>query len=139
MAGKAPPLISHDKCPNDTRSIFFLSIAARYTNVVPNPSNARSFTSAGTTLRSRLLTRCTCSLKQREAMQPVAEGEVGEMVVTSLCKEAVPLLRYRTHDLSRLLPGKCSCGLGMGACTPRLDFAFAACATGLCTPPVAEQ
>jgi len=50
-------------------------------------------------------------------MQPVAEGEVGEMVVTSLCKEAVPLLRYRTHDLSRLLPGKCSCGLGM----PRHD------------------
>ena len=33
-------------------------------------------------------------------LQPVAEGEVGEMVVTSLCKEAVPLLRYRTHDLS---------------------------------------
>ena len=39
------------------------------------------------------------------------------MVVTSLCKEAVPLLRYRTHDLSRLLPGKCSCGL----CMPRHD------------------
>ena len=50
-------------------------------------------------------------------MQPVAEGEVGEMVVTSLCKEAVPLLRYRIHDLSRLLPGKCSCGLAM----PRHD------------------
>ncbi|MEG6503130.1 AMP-binding protein, partial [Desulfovibrio sp. 1214_IL3152] len=38
-------------------------------------------------------------------LQPVPEGEVGEMVVTSLCKEAVPLLRYRTHDLCRLLPG----------------------------------
>ena len=50
-------------------------------------------------------------------MQPVAEGEVGEMVVTSLSKEAVPLLRYRTHDLSRLLPGTCSCGLSM----PRHD------------------
>jgi len=50
-------------------------------------------------------------------MQPVAEGEVGEMVVTSLCKEAVPLLRYRTHYLSRLLPGQCSCGLAM----PRHD------------------
>ena len=50
-------------------------------------------------------------------MQPVAEGEVGEMVVTSLCKEAAPLLRYRTHDLSRLLPGTCSCGLSM----PRHD------------------
>lgn len=45
------------------------------------------------------------------------EGEVGEMVVTSLRKEAVPLLRYRTHDLSRLLPGDCPCGLSM----PRHD------------------
>ena len=50
-------------------------------------------------------------------LQPVAEGEVGEMVVTSLRKEAVPLLRYRTHDLCRLLPGRCSCGLNM----PRHD------------------
>ena len=46
-------------------------------------------------------------------LEPVPPGEVGELVVTSLRKEAVPLLRYRTHDLSRLLPGKCSCGLNM--------------------------
>ena len=52
-----------------------------------------------------------------ETLQPVPEGEVGEMVVTSLRKEAVPLLRYRTHDLSRLLPGDCPCGLSM----PRHD------------------
>ena len=52
-----------------------------------------------------------------ETLQPVPVGEVGEMVVTSLRKEAVPLLRYRTHDLSRLLPGQCSCGLAM----PRHD------------------
>ncbi|MBO4300252.1 MAG: phenylacetate--CoA ligase [Desulfovibrio sp.] len=52
-----------------------------------------------------------------ETLAPVPEGEVGEMVVTSLCKEAVPLLRYRTHDLSRLLPGRCACGLNM----PRHD------------------
>ncbi len=52
-----------------------------------------------------------------ETLEPVAEGEVGEMVVTSLCKEAVPLIRYRTHDLSRFIPGKCSCGL----CVPRHD------------------
>lgn len=44
-------------------------------------------------------------------LQPVPEGQVGEMVVTSLCKEAAPLLRYRTHDLCRLLPRSCSCGL----------------------------
>lgn len=43
-------------------------------------------------------------------LEPVPDGEVGEMVVTSLCKEAVPLIRYRTHDLSRLLPEPCTCG-----------------------------
>jgi phenylacetate-CoA ligase len=48
---------------------------------------------------------------------PVPPGEVGEMVVTSLCKEAVPLIRYRTRDLSRLLPRPCSCGCAM----PRHD------------------
>ncbi|MDO5483471.1 MAG: phenylacetate--CoA ligase [Desulfovibrionaceae bacterium] len=52
-----------------------------------------------------------------ETLQPVPEGEVGEMVVTSLRKEAVPLLRYRTHDLTRLVPGRCACGLAM----PRHD------------------
>jgi phenylacetate-CoA ligase len=52
-----------------------------------------------------------------ETLEPVAEGETGEMVVTSLRKEAVPLLRYRTHDLTRLLSGRCPCGLNM----PRHD------------------
>ncbi len=47
------------------------------------------------------------------SLQPVPEGELGEMVVTSLQKEAVPLIRYRTHDLARLIPGECSCGLNM--------------------------
>ncbi|KNX39653.1 phenylacetate--CoA ligase [Luteipulveratus halotolerans] len=37
--------------------------------------------------------------------QPVAEGEVGELVITSLTKQAVPVIRYRTRDLTRLLPG----------------------------------
>ncbi len=45
-----------------------------------------------------------------ETLQPVPDGEVGEMVVTSLCKEAVPLIRYRTRDLSRRIPGVCGCG-----------------------------
>lgn len=45
-----------------------------------------------------------------ETLKPSAPGEVGEMVVTTLCKEAVPLIRYRTRDLTRLKPGKCSCG-----------------------------
>lgn len=50
-------------------------------------------------------------------LEPVEPGQVGEMVVTSLRKEASPLIRYRTRDLTRLLPGACSCGL----CMPRHD------------------
>lgn len=48
---------------------------------------------------------------------PVAPGETGEMVITTLCKDAVPLIRYRTHDLCRIIPHKCSCGL----CLPMHD------------------
>jgi phenylacetate-CoA ligase len=43
-------------------------------------------------------------------LEPVVPGEVGEMVVTTLCKEAAPLIRYRTRDLTRLIPQPCSCG-----------------------------
>lgn len=45
-----------------------------------------------------------------ETLKPVPEGEIGEMVVTTLRKEAVPLIRYRTRDLTRLVPGDCPCG-----------------------------
>jgi phenylacetate-coenzyme A ligase PaaK-like adenylate-forming protein len=45
-----------------------------------------------------------------ETLQPVADGEWGEMVVTTLCKEGAPLIRYRTRDITRVLPGPCSCG-----------------------------
>jgi phenylacetate-CoA ligase len=38
------------------------------------------------------------------------EGEVGEIVITTLHKEGAPLIRYRTHDLTRAIPGKCACG-----------------------------
>ncbi|MBQ7606740.1 MAG: phenylacetate--CoA ligase [Desulfovibrionaceae bacterium] len=48
-----------------------------------------------------------------KTLAPVPDGEVGEMVVTSLIKEAVPLIRYRTHDLARKIPHSCSCGLSM--------------------------
>ncbi len=43
-------------------------------------------------------------------LAPVAPGEIGEMVVTTLCKEAAPLIRYRTRDLTRLIDHPCSCG-----------------------------
>lgn len=45
-----------------------------------------------------------------DTLEPVLEGEVGEMVVTTLKKEAVPLIRYRTRDLTKLVPGRCECG-----------------------------
>ncbi len=45
-----------------------------------------------------------------DTLEEVPEGETGEMVVTTLRKEAVPLIRYRTRDLSRLIPGQCPCG-----------------------------
>ncbi len=45
-----------------------------------------------------------------ETLQPVPEGEVGELVLTTINREAMPLLRYRTRDLTRILPGECPCG-----------------------------
>ncbi len=45
-----------------------------------------------------------------ETLEPVAPGEVGELVVTTLTKEAFPMIRYRTRDLTRLIPESCPCG-----------------------------
>ncbi len=45
-----------------------------------------------------------------ERGEPVAEGEVGELVLTTLCREGMPILRYRTRDLSRVVDGACPCG-----------------------------
>jgi phenylacetate-CoA ligase len=45
-----------------------------------------------------------------DTLKPVPPGEIGEMVVTTLKKEAVPLIRYRTRDLTRLIEHPCSCG-----------------------------
>ena len=45
-----------------------------------------------------------------QTLQPVPHGEWGEMVVTTLCKEAAPLIRYRTRDITRILSGPCTCG-----------------------------
>ena len=47
----------------------------------------------------------------------VEDGEEGEIVITTLVKEGAPLLRFRTHDLSRIIPGECPCGSRY----PRLD------------------
>ena len=45
------------------------------------------------------------------------DGELGEIVITTLVKEGAPLIRYRTHDLSRIIPEPCPCGSKY----PRLD------------------
>jgi phenylacetate-CoA ligase len=45
-----------------------------------------------------------------ETLQPVKLGEVGELVITTLTKEAFPMIRYRTRDLTRLMPEPCPCG-----------------------------
>ena len=45
-----------------------------------------------------------------DTLEPVPEGDMGEMVVTTLRKEGSPLIRYRTRDLTRLIPGQCPCG-----------------------------
>jgi len=45
-----------------------------------------------------------------ETLKPVLDGKTGEMVVTTLKKEAVPLIRYRTRDLTRMISGECPCG-----------------------------
>ena len=50
--------------------------------------------------------------------KPVPDGEMGEIVITTLVKEGAPLLRFRTHDMSRIIPGECPCGRKH----PRLDI-----------------
>ena len=45
------------------------------------------------------------------------DGEIGELVITTLKKEGAPLIRYRTHDLTRFIPGDCACG----STFPRID------------------
>jgi phenylacetate-CoA ligase len=52
-----------------------------------------------------------------ETLEPVAPGEIGELVLTTLDRQAMPIIRYRTRDLTRFLPGSCDCG----RTTVRLD------------------
>jgi len=43
-------------------------------------------------------------------LEPVPDGQYGELVMTTLKREAMPILRYRSRDLTRILPGTCACG-----------------------------
>ncbi|NLG93110.1 MAG: phenylacetate--CoA ligase [Clostridiales bacterium] len=49
--------------------------------------------------------------------KPVPDGQIGELVITTLKKQGAPLIRYRTHDLTRFIPGSCPCGSPY----PRID------------------
>ena len=58
-----------------------------------------------------------CEIVDPKTGLNLPEGEVGELVITTLQKEGAPLIRYRTHDLTRFLPGECPCG----SIYPRID------------------
>ncbi len=45
-----------------------------------------------------------------ETGEPLPDGEVGELVMTTLCRQGMPVVRYRTRDLTRFIPGECPCG-----------------------------
>ncbi|MBN2848512.1 MAG: phenylacetate--CoA ligase [Coriobacteriia bacterium] len=64
---------------------------------------------------------CQCGLHVNEdhflveivdpaTLKPVPDGERGEVVFTTLTKEGIPVIRYRTRDISRIIPGECACG-----------------------------
>ena len=45
-----------------------------------------------------------------DTLEPVPDGEIGEMILTTLDREAMPIIRYRTRDLTRIIPDECPCG-----------------------------
>ncbi|MBN2775042.1 MAG: phenylacetate--CoA ligase [Prolixibacteraceae bacterium] len=59
-----------------------------------------------------------------ETLQPLPEGKIGELVFTTITKEGIPIIRYRTRDLTRLNYSKCKCGrtlVRMEKCLGRSD------------------
>ena len=59
-----------------------------------------------------------------ETLEPVAPGEIGELVFSTITKEGIPIIRYRTRDLTRLIYDKCECGrtlVRMEKCMGRSD------------------
>lgn len=58
-----------------------------------------------------------CEVVDPKTGQNVPDGEAGELVLTTLRKQGAPLIRYRTHDLTRIIPGECACG----SHHPRID------------------
>lgn len=61
-----------------------------------------------------------CEIVDPKTGAPLPDGEVGELVLTTLRKQGAPLIRYRTHDLTRIIPGDCKCAYGCHH--PRIDI-----------------
>ncbi len=59
-----------------------------------------------------------CEIIDPKTGKNVPDGESGELVLTTLRKQGAPLIRYRTHDLTRIIPGDCACG----SHHPRIDI-----------------
>jgi phenylacetate-CoA ligase len=74
-----------------------------------------------------------------ETGRPVPEGAVGELVITSLTKEALPVIRYRTRDLTRLLPGSVTAMRRMARITGRSDDMLIVRGVNLFPSQVEEQ
>jgi phenylacetate-CoA ligase len=51
-----------------------------------------------------------CEVVDRGTLEPLADGEQGELILTTLTKEALPILRYRTRDITSVIEGRCACG-----------------------------
>lgn len=51
-----------------------------------------------------------CEIINSVTGENVPDGDMGELVITTLKKEGAPLIRYRTHDLTRIIEGQCPCG-----------------------------
>ena len=45
-----------------------------------------------------------------DTLEPLPDGEWGELVITTLTRECIPMIRYRTRDICRIIPGECACG-----------------------------
>jgi len=74
-----------------------------------------------------------------ESGEPVADGEPGELVLTSLTKQALPVIRYRTRDLTRLLPGSAAAMRRMAKITGRSDDMLIVRGVNLFPSQVEEQ
>ncbi|MEG0072644.1 MAG: phenylacetate--CoA ligase, partial [Raoultibacter sp.] len=59
-----------------------------------------------------------CEIIDPKTGAVLPDGEVGELVITTLRKQGAPLIRYRTHDMTRIIPGQCACGSPF----PRIDM-----------------